>query len=278
MAETMTPVVHALADRRPPAPAQATARAPVSALERLVGAPLAEWAPGGVSPFPLHRLARGTVLIHEGATLRCVYLVQAGEFKVLRTAEDGYEQVLDFAGRLDLLGYDGLADGHHATSAVALEDASVYAIPVADLQALRQRQPAFDNRLQAMLARQIGRLGEMAWLMAAVGADRRTARFLLQQSRRMAEQGQSPCRLHLRMCRRDIASHLGLAHESISRSLSFLAEAGYLRVDNREVEILDLAGLQAFARLTRGLADAPVARGLAHATASRTAGAYACAA
>lgn len=250
--------------RRPAKPAVPSPDPLGSALERLVGAPVSEWGTGGVSPYAAVRVSRGTTLVHEGAPLRCFYLVQAGEFKILRTAEDGYEQVLDFAGRLDLLGFDGLAAGQHNTSAVALEDAWAHAIPVAELQILRQRFPAFDIQLQVQLARQIGRLAETAWLMAAVGADRRTARFLLQQSRRMAEQGQSPTRLHLRMGRRDIASLLGLAHESISRSLTLLADAGYLHVKNRDIDILDLPALQAYARCTRGPADdragcAPVA-------------------
>jgi CRP/FNR family transcriptional regulator len=77
----------------------------------------------------------------------------------------------------------------------------------------------------------------------------------------MAECGQSPQRLRLRMSRRDIANHLGLAHETISRSFRVLCDAGWLRVDNRDVDILDLAALQRCTRSTRGAADeTPAAR------------------
>jgi CRP/FNR family transcriptional regulator len=77
----------------------------------------------------------------------------------------------------------------------------------------------------------------------------------------MADRGQSPRRLLLRMNRRDIANHLGLAHETISRSFRLLVDRGWLRVDNREVEILDLDGLKRCARSTRG---APEETPLAH--------------
>jgi len=83
----------------------------------------------------------------------------------------------------------------------------------------------------------------------------RLARFLLQLSRRMAECGQSPRRFHLRMSRRDIASYLGVAHETVSRSFGALSRWGWLRVDNREVEILDLPGLKQFAQNTRRAVD-----------------------
>jgi CRP/FNR family transcriptional regulator len=93
---------------------------------------------------------------------------------------------------------------------------------------------------------------DLAWLTGAVGSDRRTARFLLLMARRMAERGMSARRLHLPMRRRDIASYLGLAHESISRSLTALAAAGFLNVLGREVEIVDVDGLRQLASNTRG--------------------------
>lgn len=54
------------------------------------------------------------------------------------------------------------------------------------------------------------------------------------------------------MARRDIASLLGLAHETVSRSFTQLSQHGCLRVDNREIEILDLQALRLRARTTRG--------------------------
>jgi CRP/FNR family transcriptional regulator, anaerobic regulatory protein len=57
------------------------------------------------------------------------------------------------------------------------------------------------------------------------------------------------------MNRRDIANHLGLAHETISRSLRLLCDRGWLRVENRDIEILDPAGLRRCARSTRGAAE-----------------------
>ena len=221
----------------------------------------------GVLPPRLQRVPAGTTLVHENGTAHCFHMVLAGDFKLCKVSADGYEQVLDFAGRFDVLGFDGLDTGRYAAAAVALEDASVYTMGVAEVEALRRASPAFDRQWQATLSRQLARLGELAVLMAAVSADRRVARFLLQLSRRMAACGQSPRRLRLRMSRRDIASHLGLAHESISRALGTLASLGLLQVRFRDVEITDHAGLEAFARCTRG-GDPVPARG---ACASRTA-------
>lgn len=212
---------------------------------------LSRWSAPVAPPVPC-RIARQSTLLLEGARAQSVYIVQAGDFKVCRTAEDGYEQVIDFAGAGDALGLDGLATGHYVGTVEALQDAIVYAIPASDLRALRTANPTFDQHLTETLSAQWGRMRDMAWLMGAMGADRRTARFLLQLSRAMAERGLSRSRLRLPMSRRDIAAHLGLAHESISRAMTSLAASGYLRVYGREVEIIDTAGLEALAANTRG--------------------------
>ncbi len=210
--------------------------------------------------FAVHRVARGAALVHESAHAATLYVVRSGSFKSVKTAEDGYEHVLGFAWRGDVIGYDGLYREHYAFGAVALEDSRVVALPMAALPALRQQSPAFDAALQALIARQLAHAGEIAEVMSAVAADVRLARFLVQLSGRMAECGQSPRRLLLRMNRRDIANHLGLAHETISRSLRLLCDAGWLRVDNRDVEILDLPALKRCARSTRGAPEDVMAR------------------
>ncbi|MBL8325281.1 MAG: Crp/Fnr family transcriptional regulator [Rubrivivax sp.] len=236
---------------------------PPSALAHLLGEP-AFHAPGSQgatgsptpAPYPLVRVAEETPLFLEGAPARSIYVVQAGNFKTVLTGEDGYEHVLDFVTRHDVLGCDGLADGHYASGAVALEESWVFALPAVDLPHLGSQWPQFHARWQAAMARQLARAGEKTWLMATVGAEKRTARFILLHARRMAEAGQSTRRLHLRMGRRDIASHLGLAHESVSRSFSMLADMGLLRVDNRDIEIVDSEALHNFALCTRGYPEA----------------------
>ncbi len=201
---------------------------------------------------PLRRLHAGEMLFHEGARVESIYFVRAGTFKAFRTAEDGYEQVLGFSGRAEVLGFDALCMNHHPNAAVALEDASVYSVQVRDMYTLGQRLPALDRVVHLAASRALARRGELADVMAAVAAEVRLARFLVQLSQRMAACGQSPYRFHLRMGRRDIASHLGVAHETVSRSFGALTSWGLVNVHNREVEILALEALKSFARSTRG--------------------------
>ena len=230
-------------------------RTVVAQLLQLMGATAEPAQAVPLLPVVWHRLHAGQTLHHEGADGDAIYFVRAGSFKILRTAEDGYEQVLDFALRGDVLGFESLAHGTHPNAAVALEESSVYSLPLADFQTLGQRLPDLERHLHRAVSAALARRGELAEMMAAVAAEVRLARFLLQLSRRMQECGQSPRRFHLRMSRRDIASYLGVAHETVSRSFGALARWGWLSVDNREVEILDLDGLKHFALSTRRAVD-----------------------
>ena len=168
----------------------------------------------------VRRVLGGETLFHEGASAEALYFVRAGTFKVFRTGADGYEQVLGFAGRREVLGFDAVCTGGHPASAMALEDSSVFALRLRDLPGLSRRMPRLDRLVQQAASRALAGRGELADLMAAVAAEVRVARFLLQLSQRMQGCGQSPRRFHLRMSRGDIASYLGLAHEIVSRSFS----------------------------------------------------------
>ena len=223
----------------------------LAALFRLMG--VDESAPPASAQITTRRVRADVALFHEGTRAHAVYFIAVGTFKFMHTAEDGYEQVLGFAGRAEMLGYDALCQHAYPTTAVALEDSTVYALPVADLFGLSARVPALGRVLHMAASRQLLHQVEIANLMAAVSAEVRLARFLLQLSDHMAERGQSPRRLYLRMSRRDIASHLGVAHETVSRSFGALANWGCVAVNNREVEILDREQLLACASNTRGL-------------------------
>ncbi len=212
----------------------------------------------------VHRLPRGTTLTHEGARAAFVYVVQAGSLKCFRSSEDGYENVVGFAWKRDVIGLEALGTGCYAFSAVALEDSRAVVLPLRELAELRRRVPALDAALHTRVAHQLVRVGELAEVMAALSADTRLARFVLQLSMRMAERGLSPRRILLRMTRRDIAKYLGLAHETISRSFGVLVRRGCVRVTQREVEIVDFDALKQLARSTRAFGDETAAAGPPH--------------
>jgi CRP/FNR family transcriptional regulator len=73
------------------------------------------------------------------------------------------------------------------------------------------------------------------------------AAFLLGLSRRLSARGFSPRRFQLTMARTDIGNYLRLAPETVSRVLKRFQDEGLVVVDRREVELSDVARLEALA-------------------------------
>jgi CRP/FNR family transcriptional regulator, anaerobic regulatory protein len=238
-----------------PPKAVAAERSTLAELLRLMGVDDAGARMASGMTLPTRRLYAGDTLFHEGSRAESIYFVRSGTFKIFHTAEDGYEQVLGFVGRAEVLGFDALCTEGHPTEAVALEDANVYVLLVRDLLTLAERCPELGRVLHLAVSNALTRQGELADVMSAVAAEVRLARFLMHLSHRMAACGQSPRRFVLRMSRRDIASNLGVAHETVSRSFTALAGWGLVVVENREVEIIDMDGLRSFAKSTRRQID-----------------------
>lgn len=207
------------------------------------------------------RVAAGQPLVEMGMPALAMYFVDTGTFKIARSDRDGYEQVLAFAGRGEALGYDALCADHHPTSAIALEDSTVYVIPKSSLTLIRRSMPAFELELQRAACVALARSNDLVDIMAAVSSEVRLARFLLQLSRQMSTKGLSPRRFLLRMGRRDIASMLGVALATVSRSFTALAAARLLYVNDRDVEILDIDALREYARCTRKVVEESAAPG-----------------
>jgi CRP/FNR family transcriptional regulator len=227
--------------------------ASMSEVLRLLGADVdsesRNW--GNSVALPLWRVPAGTAFLRDDDLAEALYVVRFGYFKIVKIARDGYPQVRGMAGPGDVLGFEGAALGRHPLEVAALDDCSLIALPLADLRALRHQSQPFDQAMMRALGEQLAHAGDTASLMAAVAAEARLARFILWMSARMAAHGESPRRFVLRMNRRDIANLLAMAHETISRSFGQMVDNGYIKVDGREVEILDLAALQACSLSTR---------------------------
>ncbi|MEJ5988898.1 fumarate/nitrate reduction transcriptional regulator Fnr [Ramlibacter sp. PS3R-8] len=193
--------------------------------------------------FARRRVKEGDALYREGEKFQFIYAVRSGTFKSHMALKDGREQVTAFQMAGELLGLDGLASGKHASSAVALEDAEICAIPYANLSELASASPDLQHVLSRLMSREIVREHSLMMLLGSMNAEERLAAFLLNLSQRMKARGYSPTEFHLRMSRAEIGSYLGMKLETVSRTFSAFQHQRLLEVDKRHVRISDLDGL-----------------------------------
>jgi CRP/FNR family transcriptional regulator len=193
--------------------------------------------------FGQQRVKEGDTLYREGERFHQIFAVRSGTFKCSITLKDGREQVTGFQMAGELMGLDGVANGRHASSATALEDAEICAIPYDHLCELAQDSAEFQQVISRLMSREIVREHSLMALLGSMNADERLAAFLLNLSQRMKARGYSASEFHLRMSRAEIGSYLGMKLETVSRTFSAFQQQRLLSVDKRHIRILDLKAL-----------------------------------
>jgi len=203
------------------------------------------------------RVAKDEALFRLDDSFHNLYAIRYGHFKTSQVNLRGEQQITGFQMAGDLLGMDAIGSGRHGSSAVALDDAEVCEIPFARLQELVIQVPSLMRHFHRILSHEITREQNVMLFLGNMRAEQRFALFLLNLSSRYAARGQSSTQFQLRMSREDIGAYLGLTIESISRLLSRFRQNGWIKVDNRELCLLDRAALE---DLASGAAEEASAR------------------
>ena len=194
---------------------------------------------------------RGDTLFRSGDAFQSRFAVRTGFFKTRVSSEDGRDQVTGFQMAGELLGLDGISNDRHSCDAVALEDSQVCVIPFERLQELSREFTDLQHQFHKIMSREIVRDHGVMLLLGSMRAEERLAAFLLNLTQRLQARGFSASSLILRMTREEIGSYLGLKLETVSRTFSKFQEEGLLEVKQRQIRILNQAGLQ---QLVNGLA------------------------
>jgi CRP/FNR family transcriptional regulator, anaerobic regulatory protein len=194
--------------------------------------------------FTRRRIKVGQTLYREGERFQYIYAVRSGTLKSSLLLSDGREQVSGFHIAGELVGLDGVAQGHHASTAMALEDTEICAIPYAHLSDLAASTSGMQHVIARLMSREILREHSLMMLLGSMSAEERLAAFLLNLSQRYGARGYSEREFHLRMSRAEIGSYLGLKLETVSRTFTSFQQQRLLEVDKRHIRILDLEGLK----------------------------------
>ena len=187
-------------------------------------------------------LNRGEHIFRESDESVSIYVVKSGSVKSYLITPDGEEQVLGFYMPGDVLGLDGLSELGQMSSAIALESTSVCRVPFSQLSEI-----ALASGFPQLVSEQISRDHNLVLMLARKDADGRLASFLYDLSERFRVKGYSSCEFILTMSRQEIGSYLGLAVETVSRTLSRFQDSGLLNVKRRQVEIHNIEALRMIA-------------------------------
>jgi len=190
----------------------------------------------------LHCLVQHTGPLRAGDTIfrtsdrfESIYAVRAGTVKTRVIDAQGREQVLGFHLPGEVIGLAAIHPAKYPCDAIALDTVYLCRFSFPALASLASRMPDVQQQLFRLLSADISKAAVLA---GDYTAGERLAAFLLLLGRRFAARGFSATRFRLGMPRSDIACHLRLAPETVSRVLRQFQDQGLVRVEEREVELL----------------------------------------
>jgi CRP/FNR family nitrogen fixation transcriptional regulator len=224
----------------------AMAAATASVQPRLPAGLLAQRAKPGLMPRSGDEIgsrrtfAKGEELFAEGEPAEFFFKVVSGTVRICKLLSDGRRQIDAFQLPGDIFGLESGVD--HRFTAEAVDDVTVLAFRRGRFTSLMHDNPDFGDQLMASVIASLERAQEHMVLLGRKTAQEKMATFLLDMAGRLAKGD----RFDLPMQRTDIADHLGLTIETVSRTLTQMMREGLIKLAaaGRTVVLSDRASLQ----------------------------------
>ncbi|MFD1745573.1 helix-turn-helix domain-containing protein [Rhizobium helianthi] len=178
---------------------------------------------------PIEQLRVDQPVFAEGTELDQVVLVLDGALRSVRMLSDGRRAVCRFFYKGDVL--DLCPPASQLTSVEAASPCRIARIRRRNIEASVDSNSNLKSQFIELLASEVAASQDHMLLLSCKTAEERICSFLINFIRRN-HLAQGRCvRVELPMCRRDIADHLGLTIETISRTFTKLSQRGALRFD-----------------------------------------------
>jgi CRP-like cAMP-binding protein len=186
------------------------------------------------------RFAPGEILLHEGEPCHGFFVLGQGTVKIYKTSPGGREITLAVESAPSSVAEVPLFDGGPYPATVsAIDEVTAYLISKQDFRKFCLQHPAVALKVLAVVGRRLRTLVGVVEAVSFGSVRQRLARMLLDFGE---QEGRNP--FSLTATHQELASHLGTVREVVSRNLSRFQAEGLIRIQKKEVWILDAAGLE----------------------------------
>ena len=190
-------------------------------------------------------LPRGQVLFNEGDPGDRLYVIDEGKIKLGATSGDGRETLLAILGPGEMFGELSLFDpGPRNATAVALTDATLLGVGHPDLEPWLTGRPEVAASLLGALARRLRRTNEAMADLVFSDVPGRVAKALLDLAAKFGVPGPDGS-VHVvhDLTQEELAQLVGASRETVNKALADFQNRGWLRLEQRGVDLVDLERL-----------------------------------
>jgi CRP-like cAMP-binding protein len=190
------------------------------------------------------RVAVGAALFRRGDPCDGMYLIVLGRVKLALLAHGGAEKVVEILGPGQSFGEAVLFTGApHKLYAEAIADSLLLHIRRNAVLDTVERNPKFARRMLNELSQRLCRRIADIEAYTLKSATERVTAYLLAELDEHVSPGQA-ADVMLDASKSVLASRLNITREHFSRILHELSQAGLIRVNGRNIHLLDPAGLR----------------------------------
>jgi len=183
-------------------------------------------------------------VFHSNQTFESIYAVKSGMFKTVINDANGNEHILGFHLPGELFGFDAIYPKKYISTAISLGTSTLCAIHYTELEALSGKLPSLQRQLFCLMSKEVQTSQSMSFEHPA---DQKLAGFILALSVRYKQRGYSQTRINLMMPRRDIANHLNMAAETVSRLFKRFQQEGIIYIKRSDLQITNMEALKQLA-------------------------------
>jgi len=191
------------------------------------------------------KFRKGESLFGEGDAATGFYLLVSGSIKLCRIAPDGREKVLHFVRPGETFAEAAFfGDGKYPAEARAMESGEVLYLPKEGFLELMGRNPGFSLNLVVSLSLMLRRFVRQIEELSFADVTSRLASFLIRRADEKSTSFGGITYVDLGIKKGEIASRLGTASETISRTFKKMKEEGIIEVQGNRVVIHQMEKLQ----------------------------------
>jgi CRP/FNR family cyclic AMP-dependent transcriptional regulator len=190
-------------------------------------------------------LSRGQTLFSEDQEGDRLYVILEGKIKLTRTAPDGRENLLSVLGPSEMFGELSLFDPRPRTaSAIAVTEGRLAALSHSDLWPFLKGHPEIGIYLLRALAQRLRRTNEIMADLVFTDVPGRVAKALLDLAERFGQPTETGLHVHHDLTQEELAQLVGASRETVNKALADFAQRGWLRIEARAVQVLDIERLR----------------------------------
>lgn len=190
----------------------------------------------------------GQMIFEEEESPQFVYLIEVGAIKISRSSPLGEVVTVGIRQSGDVVGVAEVLRGmNRCCFAEALETCELWKLDSQSFIKILYTNPGLAVKVTTALGTRLREAETTILNLVTLEVDRRLAKLLLELARKHSKPGEKGLKINIRLTQQELATMIGTSRQTVTTTLQKFKSEGLIESNKRNIEIINLVGLHAFA-------------------------------